>query len=309
MKRIKGLNLVLCALVGVSGAACASQEGEPKVSSSASQPSYAVAFPGELEATSQRLSATQSVAQTSTKDFATFPDKLKTTDYEYVKGIYEAADEEGRSESYAEGFANAQAVDGFFTRNKAPLTSRVAGANKQAAEKANCTSAEFYGATSYSLERGVAQSLEDEAKDRSDAQNSIEQHKRKLGERDAETLSTQAQQISMASYAVFVGLPTQRSRTERLLSQVSDVESTLEERAEELDKIDSNGFNYEEKKWLADEKEAVSKARAQLAQAKEAGEKSLKDIEAQSEALEKDYTKAFDELIDAVEARQKAAQK
>jgi tRNA uridine 5-carbamoylmethylation protein Kti12 len=145
--------------------------------------------------------------------------------------------------------------------------------------------------------------LEDDLKERSDAQKSIEQNKRKLGERDAATLSTQVQQISMASHVVYVALPLQRSRTQRLLSQVSDVENTLQDRSEELQKIDTQGMNYEEKKWLGDEKQAVEKARAQLAQVKASARQTLDQIDKQSEALEKEYDKAFAELINATRAK------
>jgi hypothetical protein len=273
------------------------------VASSATQSSYAVSFPEELEATSQRLAATQSVAQAATRDFATFPDKLKTKDAAYVESLYKLANAEGRSESYAQGFADALVVDAFFTREKQTLSGRVSAANEQAVEKAGGSKVELYGATSYSLERGVAQSLEDELKDRSDAQKNIEQNKRKLGAQDAATLSTQVQQISMASHAVFIGLPVQKNRTERLLSQVSDVDSTLQARSEELQKVDTKGLSYEEKKWLSDELASVNKARTQLGQTKQSAEQTLKQIEDQSAALQKDYDKAFDALLEAVRAK------
>jgi hypothetical protein len=273
------------------------------VASSATQSSYAVSFPEELEATSQRLAATQSVAQAATRDFATFPDKLKTKDAAYVESLYKLANAEGRSESYAQGFADALVVDAFFTREKQTLSGRVSAANEQAVEKAGGSKVELYGATSYSLERGVAQSLEDELKDRSDAQKNIEQNKRKLGAQDAATLSTQVQQISMASHAVFIGLPVQKNRTERLLSQVSDVDSTLQARSEELQKVDTKGLSYEEKKWLNDELASVNKARTQLGQTKQSAEQTLKQIEDQSATLQKDYDKAFDALLEAVRAK------
>lgn len=301
-KQLNSLYLVLCCAVTLGAGGCARQEG-PQVASSATQSSYAVSFPADLEVTSQRLAATQSVAQAATRDFATFPDKLKTKDAAYVERLYTLANAEGRSENYAQGFADALVVDAFFTREKQPLSGRISAANEQAVEKAGGSKVELYGATSYSLERGVAQSLEDELKDRSDAQKNIEQNKRKLGAQDAATLSTQVQQISMASHAVFVGLPVQKSRTERLLSQVSDVDSTLQARSEELQKVDTKGLSYEEKKWLSDEIASVNKARAQLGQTKQSAEQTLKQIEDHSATLQKDYDKAFEALLDAVRAK------
>jgi adenylosuccinate synthase len=111
------------------------------------------------------------------------------------------------------------------------------------------------------------------------------------------------QQISMASHAVYVGLPTQKTRMERLLAQVSDVDDTLRARSEELQKVDSKGLNYEEKKWLSDETAAVNTARAQLAQTKQSAEQSLKRIDDQRETLEKDYDKAFAALLEAARAK------
>jgi hypothetical protein len=302
MKQLRVLYLVWCcgAAFGITG--CGRQQG-PQVVSSATQSSYAVSFPAELEATSQRLTATQEVAQAATRDFAGFPGKLKTTDATYLERIYGLANAEGRSESYAQGFADALVVDAFFTREKQPLAGRISAANEQAVEKAGGNKVELYGATSYSLERGVTQSLEDELKDRSDAQKNIEQNKRKLGTQDATVLSTQVQQISMASHAVYVGLPTQKTRMERLLAQVSDVDDTLRARSEELQKVDSKGLNYEEKKWLSDETAAVNTARAQLAQTKQSAEQSLKRIDDQRETLEKDYDKAFAALLEAARAK------
>lgn len=302
MKQLNGLYLVCCCALVFGAAGCGRQQG-PQVASSATQSSYAVSFPAELDATSQRLAATQEVAQTATRDFASFPGKLKTTDAAYLERIYGLANAEGRSESYAQGFADALVVDTFFAREKQPLAGRISAANEQAIEKAGGSKVELYGATSYSLERGVAQSLEEDLKDRSDAQKNIEQNKRKLGNQDAATLSTQVQQISMASHAVFVGLPTQKSRTERLLAQVSDVDSTLKARSEELQKVDSKGLNYEEKKWLSEESAAVNQARAQLAQTKQSAEQTLKRIDDQRETLEKDYDKAFEALLEAARAK------
>jgi hypothetical protein len=291
--------------LAIGAAGCARQQG-PKVASSATQSSYAIAYPEELDTASTRMTAMQGVAQTTTHDFAAFPSKVKTTDAEYLERLYTLANAEGRSESYTEGFSNAQTVDSFFTREKGPLAGRIAAANEQTVEKSGCTKPDLYGATSYSLERGVTQSLEDDLKERSDAQKSITQNKRKLGERDAATLSTQVQQISMASHAVFVALPLQRSRTERLLSQASDVESTLEARSKELQQLDTKGMNYEEKKWLSDETKAVNEARAKLAQSKATAKKALDDAQARDEALQKDYDKAFDALISAARAKAKS---
>jgi hypothetical protein len=301
-QQLRGLSLVLGCAIALGAGGCARQQG-PQVASSATQSSYAVSFPGELEATSQRLAATQTVARAAMRDFATFPDKLKTKDAAYVERLYELANAEGRSESYAQGFADALVVDAFFTREKQPLSGRVSAANEQAVEKAGGSKVELYGPTSYSLERGVAQSLEDELKERSDAQNNIEQNKRKLGPHDAATLSTQVQQISMASHAVFVGLPIQKGRAERLLSQVSDVENTLQARSEELQKVDTKGLNYEEKRWLSEEIASVNKARTQLAQTKQTAEQTLKQVEDQSATLQKDYDKAFEALLEAVRTK------
>jgi hypothetical protein len=107
----------------------------------------------------------------------------------------------------------------------------------------------------------------------------------------------------MASHAVFIGLPVQKNRTERLLSQVSDVDSTLQARSEELQKVDPKGLSYEEKKWLSDELASVNKARTQLGQTKQSAEQTLKQIEDQSATLQKDYDKAFDALLEAVRAK------
>ncbi|HTM46739.1 MAG TPA: hypothetical protein VL137_17410, partial [Polyangiaceae bacterium] len=258
MEQFKGLWLIVGCVAVLSSTGCGPRQQGPKMVSSTSQPAYAVTFPSDLDQTGQRLAATDSAAQAATRDLPEFPSKVRSNDAAYLEQLYNLANAEGRSESYSEGFANAQVVDDFVTRDKNVLTSRIASANEQVVEKAGGSKPDLYGSTSYALEHGVQQSLEDDLKDRSDAQKSIEQNKRKLGEHDAATLSTQVQQISMASHVVFVELPLQKARAQRLLSQTSDVDSTLKKRSEELSKIDTKGMSYEDKKWLKDETDSVN---------------------------------------------------
>lgn len=276
-------------------AACAEGKQEPQTASSVDNPAYAVEQPKQLAYLNQRVAAERAVVGEGFGKFREFPPTLGETDWNLVRELYEAADDEGQAEAYAEAQREAAVVQRFMSEEEPELVGRITSSVQYAAKEKSCASdVQFGGYAQRGLERGVDKQLEERRRQTSQVQRRIDAAEKQLGQRAAERLRDQVDQISFASYVVHVGLPSDELRLQRALDEADRIRATLEDEKQRP----ADGTAPDSKRLRA-----IEAAQKQLDAEQKKAQEQLKEVEQADRKLADEYQKAFDALIDDVEAR------
>lgn len=293
--------LLLALLVAPPMVGCKKGQLEPEFASSAEQPSYAKTHPEELKATVTEIDGQLSLVDTTTAEFKEYPGQLKDPDWKEVIVVVDRADVEGRSPHFAQELEENGTVASFYEQEKPELHKRVGGAAQHQAKEKGCD-ADVYGSANYALDKGIEKSLEDRTHEKSEAHAHIAMNESKLGKANVEALENQADHIAWASYVAHVGLVRKKQKLDQLLADASGVESTLNDRIEELKAapVDAKA-PAAEKKAREDELTALEAARTTLSQELEPARKQAETLEQRITDAKKKYADALKQLKDTLE--------
>lgn len=311
MKPVKASTtaLLLALLVAPPMVGCKKGQLEPEFASSAEQPSYAKTHPDELKSTVTELEGQLTLIDTTTAEFKDYPGQLKDPDWKEVAAVVDRADVEGRSPHFAAELEDNGTVASFYEQEKPELHKRVGGAAQYQAKEKGCD-ADVYGATTYALDKGIEKSIEDRTHKSSEAHAHIQMHQSKLGKANIEALESQADHIALASYVAHVGLVRKKQELDQLLADASGVESTLNDRIEELKAMPvDEKAPAAEKKAREDELAALEAARTTLSQELEPAKKQAETAEQRITEAQKKYAEALKQLKDTLEQNSSAASK
>lgn len=302
--------LLLALLVAPQMVGCKKGQLEPEFASSAEQPSYAKTHPDELKATVAELDGQFTLIDSTTTEFKEYPGQLKDPDWKEVIVVVDRADVEGRSPHFAKQLEENGTVASFYEQEKPELHKRVGGAAQYQAKEKGCD-ADVYGSANYALDKGIEKSLEDRTHNHSEAHAHIAMHETKLGKANVETLKTQADHIAWASYVAHVGLVRNKQKLDQLLSDASGVESTLNDRIEELKAPPAadEKLTASEKKAREDELKALEAAKTTLTQELEPAKKQSETLEQRITEAKQKYADALKQLKDTLEQNAESASK
>jgi len=301
--------LLLALLVVPHVIGCKKGQLEPEFAASAEQPSYAKTHPDELKSTVTELEGQLSLVDTTTAEFKEYPGQLKDPDWKEVIVVVDRADVEGRSPHFAAELEDNGTVASFYEQEKPELHKRVGGAAQYQAKEKGCD-ADVYGSANYAMDKGIEKSLEDRTHNRSEAHAHIQMNQTKLGKANIEALETQADHIALASYVAHVGLVRKKQELDQLLADASGVESTLNDRIQELKAMPVDAkAPAAEKKAREDELTALEAARTTLSQELEPAKKQAETAEQRIADAKKKYSDALQQLKDTLEQNSTAASK
>ncbi|HEU5073604.1 MAG TPA: hypothetical protein VFU02_05515 [Polyangiaceae bacterium] len=301
--------LLVALLVVPQVVGCKKGQLEPEFASSAEQPSYAKTHPDELKSTVAEFEGQLTLVDTMTAEFKEYPGQLKDPDWKEVIVVVDRADVEGRSPHFAAELEDNGTVASFYEQEKPELHKRVGGAAQYQAKEKGCD-ADVYGSANYALDKGIEKSLEDRTHKHSEAHAHIQMHQSKLGKANIEALETQADHIALASYVAHVGLVRSKQDLDRLLADASGVESTLNDRIEELKALPvDEKAPATEKKAREDELAALEAARTTLGQELEPARKQAETMEQRMTEAKQKYSDALKQLKEALEQNSAAQTK
>lgn len=271
-------------------AGCAEQSSGPQVASSTSQVGYAANYPSVLERVTQEAQAQRKLATDTSTELSKFPEALKDPNWQLVEQIYTQAVAEGQGEAFATRFEESAVVNRFFTEEKKAIGNRVAGSAQRAAKEKGCE-VELHGPTTWGLEKAIEKQLEERLRAESEAHALIEAHEKELGPGNVQTLQTQADRLSVASYVVHLRAEYVRSDLAALNEQLGDVRTTLGEAIEqEQGKPEPNKARIAQLEGALDQLEAAGPV----------AEEALKAAETENQAALDQFEKAVDALIENV---------
>ncbi len=290
--------------------ACNSQKPEPLTASSASQATYAEHYPDDLATSRQRFVDGETDARSVMQGMETYPDELKNTDYNGVLEVVTKADEDGRSEAYAQQYAEAETVMRFLSEDKDKLNQQVAGSVRYVLKEKGASQEAIDAGGSAAvrgMEKGVAKQLEERVRSASEAQRYIEDNEESLGKQNIEKLKKQADDISRASYIANVAVVEQQRKLEAQVAEASDVKKTLDSTIEKEKAVAADPKTSASRKAIAEKRAAAAEAaRGKLDSEVQQSEASLKELQKRNDQLKADYEKALDALKTKLEELAKA---
>lgn len=293
-QRLTALALALaCALAQL---ACGAPKPEPEIVSSAPQSGYAARYPEELSAATDRLNRQEEGAQKTDGELSGYPAALKNPKWNRVLEIYEEADAAGRSYDFVERVRRVEGAAGFFKDSKEEITKKVAGSAQYVAKQKGCD-VDVGGAAARALDEAVEKELEKYLRERSEAHRRIERYRVELGKENAAALEKQADDITLASYLVHIGMVEEKVRIRRLLEELEQVQASTDQAIQaENDFQGEAGRTPEEKKGSEERLEALRKSKAMLESTAQQTREASDRLDERIAAAQKRHTEAMDKL-------------
>jgi hypothetical protein len=300
------LRHILGAVCIVVLVACEQQKIEPEIASSAPHASYAQSYPEHVEATVTAFGDDQAAIKETTGKFDEYPGQLEgDVDHDRVADILERADEVGRSRAYVERLREIEGVERFYEAEREELRRKVAGACQYAAKEAGC-SGEIGGAGAGALDRVMKERIEERLHEANDAHRMLERDRKKLGEKNAEALEKQIDEVSKASYLAHIELVEHKLHLRRLVEDAEKVKKTADEAIEDEKKYQQeSGRSDEEKKASEERVKALRDSMSGVDAAAKKAERALEEIEPRIEKVQKDYKEARDKLLETLRSKAK----
>ena len=186
---------------------------------------------------------------------------------------------------------------------------KLAGSVQWVAKKDSCEKPAKLGATAtHALDTAVEQGQRHRLRAHNEAQRYIELYGESLGTKNAEALSEQADKIAETSYAVYVGIERDRRQMEQMVSESSNVRSTLEDQFKELNaRAADQTAPAKDRKTAQKRAEEAKTALDRLQSEQQQAEYVLKDMDKRQEQLQNAYKAALDKLLERIEQMPKTA--
>jgi hypothetical protein len=303
MKRSLAFGLLFAA---ACPSGCAGQKLGPEVASSATETNYALDYPWKLQAvTNDYVNGEGDVRRIATA-FAKYPDQLRAPPWPIVRTIVERADEAGRSAAYVDAHREWERTEKFFTQERDDITRRVAGSTQYVLKKSEKTECDVdvSGAVAASLREAVDKELEKRLRSHNEAHVVIERHRDSLGRSNAAALERQADDISEASYLVFIHAVELNGRALGLLDEASRVRRTLEKSADDERAIQAQpGRSAAEKKAANERIARIEAAKVRIDGTLPQVQALANEIDRRNDALRKEYDGALDGLKRALASK------
>lgn len=303
------MRFLVIASIALAASACARTGQEATVPSSAHLASYAERYPTAVSETTVRLGSQEQEASELVGKFSAYPDALKDPSWAHVSEVVELADSAGKSADYARAAEQGRFVEQFFEEEKTELHRRVAGSVDYTAKQKGCK-ADLGGAAAGSMDKAVEKVLEARLRAHNEAHRYIDDHEAELGKANVEKLRDQVDEISRASFLVYVGLQVTRRDLEAMVTEGNEVKNTLDRTIEESNKTlaDPNA-PASTKKAAKARLDAAEKAVMEVDERVNQAQTVLEKIDERQRALQDSYEKALAELKQKIaeKAEQQAA--
>lgn len=280
--------------------------------SSAGQTNYALDYPAMVQAIHNDYVNGEGEVRRLTMGFPKFPEQLKDPPWPLVTTIVNRADEAGRSEAYVAARRELDITERFFAQERDDITRRVAGSTKDALkkseknDKAQCD-VDVSGAVASSLKEAVDKVSEKRLRSHDEAHFVIERNRDTLGRGNAGALEKQADEISSASYLVYIRAVEIRARILGLIDEAGRVRNTLDQATADEGAFQAQAGRGAAEKRASNERVAKMEAtKVRLDAAVPQLQGLAREIDQRNDAIRKEYGDAFEALEKALAAKSTA---
>jgi hypothetical protein len=306
---MRSSHLVLCACFLTLPTLACSKQPPPLTAASGEQPGYAEQYPTLLTNLRTRFAADEAKVQAALPQLEPAAAKLDKSDPATLAQLFELADAEGKSGAYANQALETETVSRFWDEEKQPLHQKIGGAVAYAGKQKECSkecSDDLGGVAAGASDRAVEKQLEERQQRVGEVHRFVEDHEEQLTKPNMEPAEKQANSLAQLSHITHVRLELYRRELEASLAEASDVRSTLDRTQTESEAVLADPKASKSRKALAEKrKSAAFAARSSIDAEVEQGQRALQDMEQRQKKAVADYDKAFDALIDGLQAKAK----
>lgn len=220
---------ILLGLFSLTVCACAAQKLQPATVSSANSTGYALSYPETLHSAADSFtSQSQKAHDLSSKLVRAAPKPKAGEDRALLVQVVEQADADGRREVNVQALRSDRNLRTFWDAERGHIGARVAGAAQKQVTDGGCNNVQTQAAVQQALRESVTRQLQKRTQRTSEAQRYLEQIKPQLSPATWNAAEESAQDITLASYLVYVALVDDVLELQRLRNERDAVVSTLQ---------------------------------------------------------------------------------
>jgi hypothetical protein len=217
--------LVLCFLLS----ACASQKLQPMTVSSSNTTGYALGYPESVHEASDSFSNHKQQAYALLNKLVAEAPKPKPNEDRYLLvQVVEQADADGRREQSVQARRSERELRAFWEAERGTIGARVSGAAQKQVTDGQCENVQTQGAVNQALRDAVTRQLDKRTRKSSEAQRYLDQIKGQLSPATWNAAEQNADDITLASYLVYVALVDDVLTLQRLKNERVSVINTLQ---------------------------------------------------------------------------------
>jgi hypothetical protein len=156
----------------------------------------------------------------------------------------------------------------------------------------------------------MTEQIEEQLHSESDAHAAIEYNEEAIGKKNVEPLKHQADAVSRASYLSFIGVVRTKVELRSMIEQLDEVKKTLDRAGQDLEAKESAGnLDDAARKKLVDRRARVAEAKQNIDREVDTANSLLEAADKHIEQMQKEYTAAFDSLLERLEQKKSEAPK
>ncbi len=284
-----------------------SRQSQPVTQASGEHPAYAEHYPARLTELRSRFAKDEARVRAALPELPAATQKLEKSDPATLAELLELASAEGKSSAFASQALEAETVTRFWDEERQQLHQKIAGAVVYAGKQKSCAkecSDDLGGVAAFASDRAVDKQLEERQQRLGEIHRFVEDHEEQLTKAHADTAEKQANVIARLSHLTYVRLELYRRELEASLDEAGAVRTTLDRTQRESDAVLADPKTPKARRAVAEKRKASAfAARAAVDTEVEQGQKALDDMALRQNKLAADYEKAFDALIDGLEAK------
>ena len=287
--------VLLLVALAAAPCGCRVRNADTPVTSSATDPAWARDYAGELEAAKNDFTGVEGSATHLIESFELHSAALSRTDAARAQPILDRADAAGRSVEYVQRVERIEVVNAFFALEKDQLGGKVGGAVDYAAKKQGCNSLGAQVVAASALDRAVGQQLQKRLRERNAAHRALESDA--ALSRDAASLGEAIDDVSYASYLVYVGIVRAEQKLEQLRDESYTVVETLDRAKADAEQRAADAKATEAgRKAAAAQRDEIAKAKGDADREVQAVDALLAETDKRRSALRDAYQAAFARL-------------
>jgi hypothetical protein len=219
--------LPLCVIV-LSG--CAAQKLQPVTVSSTSSAGYAIGYADALHAAADSFNEHKTEAHAlSSKLVREAPKPRASDDRGLLLHVVDQADADGRRDQNVQARRSERQLRAFWEAERGQIGARVSNAAQKQVSESGCENVQTQAAVNQALRESVARQLDKRTRKASEAQRILEQSKDRLSASTLNATQESADDITLASYLVYVALVDDVLELQRLRNERDAVVGTLQD--------------------------------------------------------------------------------
>lgn len=275
--------------------ACAAQKLQPMTVSSTNSTGYALGYSDALHAAADSFTEHKTQAHELSSQLVREAPKPKAGDDRgLLLHVVDQADADGRREQNVQSRRSERQLRAFWEAERGQIGARVGSAAQKQVTEGGCENVQTQAAVQQSLRESVARQLEKRARKASEAQRVLEQNKNKLTATTLNAAEESADDITLASYLVYVALVDDVLELQRLRNERDAVIGTLQDALQRERAAAQSGRLSSKELEASEKRQGVLASRITASQNESAtADRTLSDYEAQLKQARAEYEQAL----------------